>query len=798
MTIGPTLSFRIRAKNTAAREEHRPESRYRSPGAAPLAERSSQTGRECAVPAWPKTWPAIRKGIIAGVSGLSGLPRLQQRSRLSASDLRVKQLYPNPPHALSIMALRLARDCGRLAFGVALLTVLLTGGGSARAQEPVGPVEPFVLEDSGPPPEPIFKVNNFEVRYTAASPDLPPIQSLLPISVHLVRSPQGYKEPSQGEASEIVQIGGPQATASYQASALAAISRALLARLHDQGLIGVYVRPSRQDIDINKEKDLRPPGDESLRIDIWVGRIKDVRTLALGNRLGQEWRVDNPAHQAIRSYSPLQPLVGGDETTTDVLNREALEDYIFFLNRHPGRHVEAALAVSDDREGITLDYRVYEQKTWNVYGQVSDTGSQRTSPWQIRGGYINRQLTNRDDILSVQYMNGGLNDVHDVQLSYDAPWFAPKRPDWMETSGREPPWLAWADRSQIPWWGMGKLRWGLRGGWTGIRSDLVGLVPGGFDAVDDLNSSDWHAGGRLTYNFFQHRNLFVDAFVGGRFRGLDFENNSAGNRGKVTLIIPEVGLDLERMNAYSAIVGNVSVEHAAPLGDYNDYSFAFGGGLGRAQSSSRWWVLKFAGGINYYLEPLLFPNAWRDPSSAGSSRLSHEISLQAHGQYAFGSRLIPQSSQVIGGLYSVRGFPQGIAVGDNVYVGSFEYSFHLPRALPLQSTPIQLPWLGDFRVAPQQVYGYPDWDLIFRAYVDAGKTTRNQPQLGAGPEYDQTLVGAGVGVELIFRGNFKVRVDWARGIYQKTDIYNGGQIQTERNNDIDPDGEFYFLFDVVW
>ena len=62
---------------------------------------------------------------------------------------------------------------------------------------------------------------------------------------------------------------------------------------------------------------------------------------------------------------------------------------------------------------------------------------------------------------------------------------------------------------------MGRLRWGIRGGWTGIRSDLVGVLPGGFDAVDELKSSDWHAGGRLTYNFFQHRNLFIDAFVGG-------------------------------------------------------------------------------------------------------------------------------------------------------------------------------------------------------------------------------------------------------------------------------------------
>ena len=53
-------------------------------------------------------------------------------------------------------------------------------------------------------------------------------------------------------------------------------------------------------------------------------------------------------------------------------------------------------------------------------------------------------------------------------------------------------------------------------------------------------------------------------------------------------------------------------------------------------------------------------------------------------------------------------------------------------------------------------------------------------------------------MELIFRGNFKARVDWARGIYQKTDIYAGAMERVERDNDIDPDGEFYFLFEAVW
>ena len=95
-------------------------------------------------------------------------------------------------------------------------------------------------------------------------------------------------------------------------------------------------------------------------------------------------------------------------------------------------------------------------------------------------------------------------------------------------------------------------------------------------------------------------------------------------------------------------------------------------------------MLDYDFGVSYYLEPLLFPRSFRDPSSTWSSRLSHELALGARGQYAFDYRLIPQSSQVIGGLNTVRGFPQGQAVGDSVFTGSAEYRFHIPRSLPIR------------------------------------------------------------------------------------------------------------------
>ena len=62
-----------------------------------------------------------------------------------------------------------------------------------------------------------------------------------------------------------------------------------------------------------------------------------------------------------------------------------------------------------------------------------------------------------------------------------------------------------------------------------------------------------------------------------------------------------------------------------------------------------------------------------------------------------------------------------------------------------------------FRWAPQQPYGVTDWDLILKGFVDVGATSTNDPLLG---EFDNTLVGAGVGVELQFKRHVNLRLDW--------------------------------------
>ena len=97
-------------------------------------------------------------------------------------------------------------------------------------------------------------------------------------------------------------------------------------------------------------------------------------------------------------------------------------------------------------------------------------------------------------------------------------------------------------------------------------------------------------------------------------------------------------------------------------------------------------------------------------------------------------------------------------------IGSAEYRFHLPRTAMAMSERAS-PYYGKsprifgdtFRPVPPQPYGRPDWDLIPKAFIDVGHTINNQGQFF---ETDDTLVGAGLGLEFAYKQNVNLRVDW--------------------------------------
>lgn len=643
--------------------------------------------------------------------------------------------------------------------------LLLLPGETEPAQFPVSQLE-LVYADAAK-----GDTNRRSVDRTAAG--YPDLSNLVPVVVELARSEDGFTIPRGDATGEPIEIGGPGSPpVQLDASALARVLRTLVEKVHALGFYGIDIRPAASEIDLETEQDLRPAGRQQLRLVVRIGRIDAVRSIAAGDRISDEWKIDHELHERLRDESPLQPSGQATEDSTNLLNRRALEDYLYRLNRHSGRRVEAALSPAEEPGGVVVDYRVFEARPWFVYGQVSNTGTRRTSIWQTRIGAVHRQLTNRDDVLSFEYLNGG-DDVNGARVAYQAPFFRSKRPDWMNRRKGDPEWIAWLPREKIPWWGVDRLRWEVDASWGRFEADRTTSPIFNF-ANDAVVSSQIQAGTRLIYEAFQHRDFFLDVWAGLRVRHYEVQNKIVRTIGEETFVYPRIGLHGERINAVSNLNADLSFE-----GQVREGSEIERNQLGRVDVDSVYASLNYDLGYSTYLEPLLFPKQFLDPKSRLSSTLAHEVAFGTRGQYIFDDkRLIPQASQVIGGAYSVRGFRQSQAVGDSIFIASAEYRFHVPRLLPIQREPLNVPVLGDFRAAPQQIYGRPDWDFTLRAFVDFGRAIRNANNasgvLRTGNfEDDETLVGAGFGAELQFRSNLRARVDWATPLTSTSESDSG-------------------------
>jgi len=65
--------------------------------------------------------------------------------------------------------------------------------------------------------------------------------------------------------------------------------------------------------------------------------------------------------------------------------------------------------------------------------------------------------------------------------------------------------------------------------------------------------------------------------------------------------------------------------------------------------------------------------------------------------------------------------------------------------------------LGRHLPAPDDMLRLPDWDLVVATFVDAGQVWNQDRVLG---EHDDALASVGLGLEVIVRRNFSLRVDY--------------------------------------
>ena len=632
--------------------------------------------------------------------------------------------FTDAPMEIDAPAARLNPTVGRVAMVVGFVGLGLVPAAAAwsqnvqRADEQVAaePASPTVTVQDGP----AYPVSNFELRYLHKKHRQHPKRSvLLELPIALGRTSTGFVAPRQGVPPVTITLDdfeqGPVET--FYATAVQTILEHLRDELTRRNLLGVYVAPDPRDID-SAGRDLRPAGQTRLRILITTAIVTDLRTIASGDRIKTDQRIDNPVYDWMLQRSPIQPGAEDPEKRRDLLRRDKLDDYVYYLSRHPGRRVDVALSPADEIGGVTLDYLVTENRPLSVYSQTSNTGTSQTDTLRQRIGLVNNQLTNNDDILLFDYMTS-FDAVNALTASYEAP---------------------------IP--GTERVRWRAYGGWNEFTAREVGVF------LDIFEGQSWVVGGEVLYNFYQDRNLFLDLLIGARLQHIHVDNLVAATTGEEDFFLPHIGVRLDWREKWYRTWGTVRGEWNA--GNVTRLDAAELTRLGRLLPDSDFGLLRWDVRSEVFLEPLLNRAAWDDPTTPGSSTLAHELALAFRGQWAAGNRLVPQFEQVIGGLYTVRGYEQSILAGDSVLVFNAEYRFHLSRALGIQ--PVTAELFGEpFRFVPQAVYGSSDWDLILRGFFDIGRTFISSKLPF---ETEATLMGTGLGVQFQFKRNLDFRVDW--------------------------------------
>ncbi len=605
------------------------------------------------------------------------------------------------------------------------------------------------------PAAPGVLVERFDLSYGLAHPELPALETLSDMTVRLVHDGGVWRAATDPSAGEIVTLGNIPADSRFDAGALREVAQELVRWFNSRGYYGVWVAFQDFDATATGLVDRRPPDDRTAGLAIWASQIAEVRTLARGKRFKPQASVNNRKHRGVISHSPLRPGAPPDEPDS-LFRQDELNEYLHGLSLHPGRLVEASIASAGEPGKVVLDYLVNESKSWQVFGQVTNFGTEATGEWRGRLGFQHNQLTNHDDILNIDAITTPDLKTYGSFLSYRIPVFRPAR---------------------------------LLARVYGSYGDFLASDA----AIQNLRFAgrNWLAGAEFTNRLSLPRNWQLVTSLGANFAHYGIQSRIIQTplvTGSSDFLIPFFATSLSRESGWWSLTGNLRYDQT--VGDFANLSTTDGiNALGRFGADSEWASLKWSLNGSVYLDPLF-------QGGAEQARfLANEVSFRVRGRTLMtGSRLIPHEQEPLGGAFSVRGYPESVLSADEFVTASIEYAFHLPRVLKPGAPGKFIRDKWPFKWRPAKLRQEPDWDLVGRVFFDyAYRQVTALPLEEGQTEADLTLAdrtldlaGVGGGIELRLRQNFTIRCDVGMSLAELRDdtrepgeqvVYPAGEIR---------------------
>lgn len=618
------------------------------------------------------------------------------------------------------------------------------------------------------PPETYLPISHFEFRFKQDHPSLPDRNDIENISVTLGWTERGYVRPEQPgtknvtmklkefekyhageEPPRVIDQSSPSRTNRSTSSknnnvkqvsigALRTIMQSILQWLHGEGWVGVLVNPHPEDF--GNRGDLRPEDQAKFRILIQIMEVAQVNTLV---RTEEGSRTNLDRHQWIRELSPLHPANEKEEKKATPLNQETGSDFVTWLNRRPTRNVRTQVR-RPAGQGATVNYAIDEKRpweSWQVFAGISNTGTPDTGEWQKQLGFVHNQLTGNDDVLSLNYA----------------------------TSNFDPQFMSYNGSYEFPISRKERMRGRIQAGWSKY-------IASAFEQLGlNFLGTTWNVGGTLITNIFQYDELFVDLELGASWEFITVEDQLLEVETSEPQLKPSMGLSAEADWTTSSFSANLTFEKnldGVAETDSNDV-------LGRSDPEVDWEKLNVSGSYSKFLDPIFKGKEdWRNPETPNSSTFAHELRLQGEMQHALGHRLFSQEKYTVGGMNTVRGYPQSAASGDTGGRLRLEYLYHISRDLPVveESLRGQGRLFGGllgipFKWQPERAFDVPDWDLSVGPFVDYGRTINIER--GTFEDYDEVLWSTGIAAEFRFMQN--LQVNWSFGEVQQSSRNDGAE-----------------------
>lgn len=591
--------------------------------------------------------------------------------------------------------------------------------------------------DTSPPPtaEAGVAIERFEFSYGLAHPNLPSLDELKDLTFRSTREGNVFRAPAASGAENLTLSGIPEGS-HFDGDALRGIAQDVVRWYNSRGIYGVWVAYSDLEASASGLVDKRPTDNRSAQLVIWASQIAEVRTLARGKRIKPQYSINNRKHRRIIKNSPLHSGANPGEPGS-LFTQGELNDYIYALSLHPGRRVEASIASAGEPGKVVLDYLVNESKSWQIFSQFNNYGTEATGVLRGRLGFQHNQLTNHDDILNIDAISTPDFETYGTFLSYRIPVIRPAH--------------------------LLARVYGSYGDFLATDATLDNLRFAGQNWLVGMELSN-----RITlWQDWQLQSVLGANYVHYAIRSIISDRPLA--TGFSEFLVPFIGTTISRETNWWTVSGGLKID--LTVGDFANLDPSTGiPALGRIAAVSEWTSLRWNINGSVFLEQFF-------NRTAKDQVLSHELAARVKGRILLvGDRLIPQEQEPLGGALSVRGYPESILSADEFILGSLEYSYHLPRSLK-PAEPGTL-FRRPFKWRPTKAGQNADWDLIFRGFVDYAYRAVSPTPVAEGQsapdilplsDTNTSMAGAGVGMAFVMKQNFSIRIDFGMALMELID-----------------------------